>query len=96
MCPSQIAARASQLDEGRGQAPFRVFVPLAGRRDRIGPMNPAELIAKWRPVGLRERQACHEHFFDLCGLVGHPGVAAADSFVERLCFDGGVPGWGRP
>jgi type II restriction/modification system DNA methylase subunit YeeA len=62
-------------------------------------MNAAEFIAKWRPVELRERQACQEHFLDLCELVGHPKPAEMDPRGERFCFErgakklGGEDGW---
>ena len=62
-------------------------------------MNVSEFIAKWRPVELRERQACHEHFLDLCELLGHPKPAADDPTGERFCFErgakklGGEDGW---
>jgi len=62
-------------------------------------MTASEFIAKWRPVELRERQACHEHFLDLCELIGHPKPAADDPSGERFCFErgakklGGEDGW---
>ncbi len=58
-----------------------------------------EFIEKWRKAELRERQACHEHFLDLCDLVGHPKPAADDPTGERFCFErgarklGGEDGW---
>jgi len=62
-------------------------------------MNASEFIAKWRRVELRERQACQEHFLDLCELLGHPKPAADDPTGERFCFErgakklGGEDGW---
>jgi len=62
-------------------------------------VNASEFIAKWRKVALRERQACHEHFLDLCELLGHPKPAADDPTGEHFCFDrgakklGGEDGW---
>jgi hypothetical protein len=62
-------------------------------------MNASEFIQKWRQVELRERQACQEHFLDLCELVGHPKPAAFDPTGERFCFErgakklGGEEGW---
>ncbi len=67
-------------------------------KEEIG-MNASEFIAKWRPVELRERQACQEHFLDLCELLGHPKPAAEDPTGERFCFErgakklGGEDGW---
>ncbi len=58
-----------------------------------------EFIEKWRKAELRERQACHEHFLDLCDLVGHPKPAVDDPTGERFCFErgarrlGGEDGW---
>ena len=62
-------------------------------------VNAQEFIHKWQRVELRERQACQEHFLDLCELVGHPKPAAADPTGERFCLErgakklGGEDGW---
>jgi hypothetical protein len=53
-------------------------------------MNPGEFVAKWRPVELRERQACQEHFIDLCRLVGHPTPVEMDPVGDRFCFERGA------
>jgi hypothetical protein len=34
-------------------------------------MTPAEFVQKWRRADLPERAASHEHFCDLCRLLGH-------------------------
>ncbi|MBI2301186.1 MAG: class I SAM-dependent DNA methyltransferase [Armatimonadetes bacterium] len=53
-------------------------------------MTPTELAAKWSRVQLRERQACQEHFLDVCRLVGHPTPAEADPTGEEFCFERGA------
>ena len=53
-------------------------------------MTPAEFIAKWRHVDLKERSAAQEHFIDLCRLLGHPSPAEADPTGERFCFEKGI------
>jgi hypothetical protein len=32
-------------------------------------LTPQDFVAKWKRVTTRERQACQEHFLDLCRLV---------------------------
>ena len=62
-------------------------------------MTPAQFIAKWRTVELKERSASQEHFIDLCRMLGEPTPAAADPKGERYCFergarkDSGGSGW---
>ena len=62
-------------------------------------MTPAEFIAKWRQVELRERQAAQSHFADLCALVGHATPTDADPLGEFFCYEkgaekhGGGDGW---
>ena len=62
-------------------------------------MQPAEFIAKWRSVELKERSAAQEHFIDLCRMLGEPTPAEADPVGGFYCFergarkDGGAPGW---
>ena len=53
-------------------------------------MNPAEFIHKWQHAELSEHSACHEHFLDLCALVGHPTPAEADKTGESFTFERGV------
>jgi hypothetical protein len=50
------------------------------------PLNPAEFIAKWRRVELKERSAAQEHFLALCRMLGHPTPAEADPTGESFCF----------
>lgn len=54
------------------------------------PLNPAEFIAKWRRVELKERSAAQEHFLDLCRMLGHPTPAEADPTGESFCFEKGA------
>ena len=53
-------------------------------------MNPAEFVAKWRKVELKERSAAQEHFLNLCAVVGHPTPAEADPTGETFCFERGA------
>jgi hypothetical protein len=53
-------------------------------------MTIAEFIAKWRKVDLKERSAAHEHFIDLCSVLGHPTPAAADPLGTDYCFEKGL------
>jgi len=70
------------------------------RTKRIGDgVTPAEFIDKWSDATLRERQGSHEHFIDLCRLLGQPTPAEDDPHGERYCFErgatkaGGGDGW---
>jgi len=47
-------------------------------------LTPQEFVAKWRASKLSERSASHEHFIDLCRMLGHETPAQADS--EGVCF----------
>ncbi|CAN5504720.1 hypothetical protein BH11PLA2_BH11PLA2_03900 [soil metagenome] len=53
-------------------------------------MTPAQFIAKWKPVELKERSACQEHFLDLCAVLEQKTPAAADPKGEWYCFEKGV------
>ena len=53
-------------------------------------MTPSEFIRKWKDVQLTERSACHEHFLDLCALVGHPTPVEMDKTGEVFTFEKGV------
>ena len=53
-------------------------------------MTPGEFIAKWRASELKERSAAHEHFIDLCRLLGEPTPAEADPSGEHYCFERGA------
>ncbi len=62
-------------------------------------MTPETFIRKWGDSTLRERQGAHEHFIDLCRLIGEPSPAEDDPFGDRYCFErgagkaGGGDGW---
>ena len=62
-------------------------------------MTPYEFITKWRASALTERSASHQHFLDLCDLLGEPKSADADPSGESYCFergarkDSGGDGW---
>ena len=53
-------------------------------------VNAQEFIAKWRRAELRERQGAHEHFLDLCALLGQDPPAQADPVGESFCFERGA------
>jgi type II restriction/modification system DNA methylase subunit YeeA len=62
-------------------------------------VTPAEFIAKWRPVELKERSTAQTHFNDLCRLLGLDDPVAADPKGEWFTFEkgasktGGGEGW---
>lgn len=62
-------------------------------------MTPAQFIAKWRNVELKERSAAQEHFLDLCELLDIEKPASADPKGEWFTFEkgasktGGGEGW---
>jgi hypothetical protein len=53
-------------------------------------MTPAQFIAKWRSVELKERSAAQTHFNDLCALLGVPDPIAADPTGAEYCFERGA------
>ena len=53
-------------------------------------MNAQEFIAKWRASELKESSAAHEHFIDLCRLLGEPTPAQDDPSGTRYCFERGA------
>jgi hypothetical protein len=52
-------------------------------------MTPEEFVNKWHKVGaeLSERATSHEHFFDLCQLLGQPTPAGADATGNDYRFE---------
>ena len=53
-------------------------------------MNAQEFIAKWRASELKESSAAHEHFIDLCRLLGEPTPAEDDPSGQRYSFERGA------
>lgn len=53
-------------------------------------MTPAEFVAKWRGVELKERSASQSHFNDLCRLLGVPDPITADRTGENFAFEKGA------
>lgn len=45
---------------------------------------------KWSASDLSERAASHEHFIDLCRLIGQPAPAEADPTGKDYCFEKAV------
>jgi hypothetical protein len=52
-------------------------------------MTPEAFIAKWQPNIRHERAACHEHFIDLCGVLGEP-TPNTDPTGARYAFEKGA------
>src|SRR5436190_18965658 len=46
-----------------------------------------QFVEKWTRAQLTERGASHEHFIDLCHLLGQPTPASADATGEDYCFE---------
>ncbi len=55
-----------------------------------GLLTPAQFVAKWTPVTLPERAASHEHFIDLCRMLGQPTPAEFDATGAEYTFEKGV------
>jgi hypothetical protein len=53
-------------------------------------MHPQEFAQKWTRARLKERSASHEHFIDLCRMVGHPTPAEFDPKGETFTFEKGA------
>jgi hypothetical protein len=56
----------------------------AGRRARA--MTPSAFIKKWKASNLQERSAAHEHFIDLCRLLGE-AIAQAYAWKSDIIDD---------
>ncbi|WP_448208302.1 class I SAM-dependent DNA methyltransferase [Azospirillum sp. sgz302134] len=62
-------------------------------------MHAECFVRKWGATTLTESQAAHDHFADLCKLLGEPTPTDADPTGETYCFErrvaqaGGRPGW---
>jgi hypothetical protein len=53
-------------------------------------MTPASFVEKWRRATLSERAASHEHFIDLCRLLGQPTPAEHDATGAEYTFEKGI------
>src|SRR5438034_8093523 len=53
-------------------------------------MTPEQFKAKWRRVHLTERSASHQHFLDLCDLLGESKPADADPDGDSYTFEKGA------
>ena len=53
-------------------------------------MTPEHFIAKWQDASLRENQAAHQQFLDLCELLEEPKPADADPGGTWYCFERGA------
>jgi hypothetical protein len=50
-------------------------------------MHPHDFVRKWRASTLKERSAAHEHFIDLCRVLGERTPAEADPEGVWYCFE---------
>jgi len=53
-------------------------------------LSPQQFVTKWRKVDLNERSAAHQHFMDLCYLVGHETPVEADPTGKSFTFEAGA------
>ncbi len=53
-------------------------------------MTPQQFITKWQRSKLSERAGAHEHFLDVCELLGQPKPAEADPDGTEYTFERGV------
>jgi len=51
------------------------------------PEQAERFVEKWKDADLSERAASHEHFIDLCRLIGQPTPAEADPIGQDYCFE---------
>jgi type II restriction/modification system DNA methylase subunit YeeA len=62
-------------------------------------MDLTEFVAKWERSQLTERSASHQHFLDLCAVIGAPTPAGIDATGQEYTFErgaaktGGGSGW---
>ncbi len=54
-------------------------------------MTPRDFILKWREHALTERSSAHQHFLDICRLVGMQPPAEQDPQGAFFTFEKGVP-----
>jgi type II restriction/modification system DNA methylase subunit YeeA len=52
-------------------------------------VTPEQFLRKWQASTLSERSAAHQHFLDLCALLGEPPPAEADPTGETFTFEKG-------
>ncbi|MGA2502128.1 MAG: DNA methyltransferase, partial [Tepidisphaeraceae bacterium] len=50
-------------------------------------MTPEQFVAKWSACELSEKAASHEHFIDLCQMLGVPTPASSDPTGQDYCFE---------
>ena len=66
-------------------APRSRTIPHMGKW--VGSLTAEEFVQKWSRAQLSERAASHEHFIDLCHILGQPTPAEADATGEDYCFE---------
>lgn len=57
-------------------------------------MNVHEFVQKWSQSSLTERSAAHQHFLDLCEVVGHPKPTDVDLTGDNFTFEKGAAKYG--
>ena len=57
-------------------------------------MNVHEFVQKWSQSSLTERSAAHQHFLDLCEVVGHPKPTDVDLTGDSFTFEKGAAKYG--
>jgi len=55
--------------------------------NQTGESDAQRFVEKWSRVELSVRSASHEHFIDLCRLIGQPTPASADSTGDEYTFE---------
>jgi len=56
----------------------------------MGDITPQAFVEKWARSGLSERSASHQHFIDLCRMLGQPTPAEANPGGDFYTFGKGV------
>ena len=82
-----MAATGHPARPGPAWQPSRDAAQWAAMSTRAGGLTPEQFVEKWSKAELSERAASHEHFIDLCHMLGQPTPAEADSSGDDYCFE---------
>ena len=88
-----------QADSGLSKSFAEASVQMPNNHSAPPFMTPQQFAKKWKASMLKERSAAHEHFIDLCRLLGEQTPAEADPDGSWYCFErgakktGGGEGW---
>jgi len=66
------------------------FIPIRQNRNMASQISPPAFVEKWKKVQLPERAASHEHFIDLCNMLGQPTPASHDATGAEYAFEKSV------